>query len=125
MADWERHAWVEDAEVSTIALVERGESAEAVLSRLGPVEPLGELPYEGAFDAQNDLYVDGTEQQRAIFQIARLGDWWVTVEPNGYRASLGSTLVELAGDGQAASFFWNVNALMSLVHVVSGEVVVE
>jgi hypothetical protein len=51
------------------------------------------------------------------------GDWWVMVEPNGSRARSTAVLRALAAEKPAASFFWNVNAVMSVTRVERGRVV--
>jgi hypothetical protein len=45
------------------------------------------------------------------------------VEPNGFRTSFDTRLLALAEQGPAVSFFWNVNAVMSLLRVERGSVV--
>jgi hypothetical protein len=128
MAAWERYRWVEEATEATVALVAGAvPTAEGFLGRLGAVEPQGEMTFDVALELQNSLYGDGSFDERAVFQATKLpgdgGDSWATLEPNGFRASIGRTLQSLAAEHQAVSHFWNVNAVMSLVRVQDGQVV--
>ena len=97
-----------------------------LLQRLGPTQDAGSLTFGAALDLQGSFYDDGTFDDRAVFQIDRLsgthGVWWGLVEPNGFRMSFGSRLLALADNGPAVSFFWNVNAVMSLLSVERGSV---
>jgi hypothetical protein len=77
--------------------------------------------------SKGSFYDDGTFEDRAVLQVDRLsgtsGEWWGLVEPNGFRTSYDAGLLALADDGPAVSFFWNVNAVMSLLRVERGSVV--
>jgi uncharacterized protein DUF6461 len=96
------YAWADEATEATVALVADGPaSAEELLERLGPVEARGEMTFDDALELQGTFYDDGTSEERAVVQADRLpgegGEWWATVEPNGFRAV--SALVQPAGGG--------------------------
>jgi hypothetical protein len=95
---------------------------------LGAVTDCGPMSFVDALAIQGSFYADGTDAQRAVFQIDRLpgdhGDWWATVEPNGYRMSFASNLQTIAA-GLGVAFFWNVNAVMRLLKVEHRAVVAE
>jgi hypothetical protein len=122
------YAWAQHAPEATVAAVADGPGgAQEVLARVGPVQLYGELSLDGALELQGGLYDDGTFEERAVFQISRLpgsggSDWWVTLEPNGWRASIDQALCQLAAGHAAASFFWNVNAVMLLTRVEGGRI---
>jgi Family of unknown function (DUF6461) len=125
MAAWERHGWVDEATEATIAVVGRDCPNERELLRaLGPVDARGDLSFDDALRLQAELIEDGTFHERAVFQAAALPgggrQWWVIVEPNGFRLSMDGGLLTVAGTDEAASFFWNVNAVMSLLRVNGG-----
>jgi uncharacterized protein DUF6461 len=121
---WQQFAWADDAHESTVALVADGVSdATTLLQRLGATEDAGTLTFAAALDLQGSFYDDGTFEDRAVFQVDRLSDRWVLLEPNGFRLSLEPGLLALAGGGPAVSFFWNVNAVMSVLRVERGAVV--
>lgn len=136
MEELRRYSWVEGAPAATITVV-RSEiaSTEALLERLGPAEARGRMPLEAAYELDGTLYggnggyrFGGSRfQEMGVFQVDRLrgagGEWCVMVEPNGWRCSMPPALQCLAAGGQAASFFWNVNAVMQVL-VVRGEAVV-
>jgi hypothetical protein len=128
VSDWERYAWADEATEATVALVADGPaSAEQLLERLGPVEPRGEMTFDEALGLQGTLYDDGSFEQRAVVQVDRLpgegGEWWATVEPNGFRAR--SALPVLAAGGPAAAFYWNVNGVMNVRKVEREEIVAD
>jgi len=127
MGEWERFLWAEDATEATVAIVADGASdAATLLQRLGPTEEAGLMTFDGALDLQGSFYDDGTFDARAVFQVDRLsgthGERWGLVEPNGFRTSFETRLLTLAANGRAVSFFWNVNAVMSLLRVERGSV---
>jgi Family of unknown function (DUF6461) len=126
---WERYVWADEATEATVAVVADGTpSAEELLARLGRVEEQGALHFDAALDLQGALYDDGTFDEKAVVQAERLpghgGDQWVTVEPNGFRACAELTLRMLAAGRVAVSFYWNVNAVMSVLKVEAGHAVV-
>lgn len=128
VAAWERYAWADEAIEATVAVVADGTpSAGELLARLGPVNGQGALHFDAALDLQGALYDDGTFDELAVVQAERLpgngGAWWVTVEPNGFRARAESTLRALAAGRVAVSFYWNVNAVMYVLKVEGGHVV--
>ena len=100
---------MEEATEATVALVAgSADSAIGTLSALGPVTNCGSMSFVDALDLQGGFYDDGTDAQQAVFQIDRLpgreGDWWATVEPNGFRMSFATTLQTVtAGLGAAFS----------------------
>ncbi|MDA0185604.1 DUF6461 domain-containing protein [Solirubrobacter phytolaccae] len=116
MSDWTRFDWIDEAtDAATIALVAAdGHTPEAVLGRLGPIRPLGDLDFGAAAEAGMDLYERDVYDQQGVVQASVLEGagraWVVTLEENGYRADL--QLDRLAGVHSAVSFFWNVNAVM-------------
>ncbi len=123
----DQFSWVAVATESTIAAIDASQLAgHELLGRLGSVEPQGELTLEQALDLQGSLYDNDTFDQVAVFQLDRLpgraGPWWVTLEPNGFRGSSETTLAKIAGEADAAAFFWNVNAVMRFLWVEGGEV---
>src|SRR4051812_19103544 len=127
MGEWERFLWAEDATEATVAIVADGASdAATLLQRLGPTEEAGLMTFDGALDLQGSFYDDGTFDARGVFQVDRLsgthGERWGLVEPNGFRTSFETRLLTLAANGRAVSFFWNVNAVMSLLRVERGSV---
>jgi hypothetical protein len=130
----DRYGWIESVSPATIAIVAGGaEDAEELLERLGPIEPRGRMPLEGAYELDGTLYDGarggGRSDEVGVFQVDRLlgttGLWWVTVEPNGWRCSMPETLLRLAAGEVAASFFWNVNAVMRVLVIQDGEVAAE
>lgn len=135
MTEWEHYAWVEVVEAATIAVIAHAApSAHALLGSLGSIEDRGTMSFDTALDLQGAFYdetgfplYDHADFEPAIFQAERLADGepWVTVEPNGYQLSTSSRLELLAAGGSAVSFFWNVNWVMSFVHVDRGNVLAE
>jgi hypothetical protein len=128
MGEWQRYLWADEATEATVAVVGDGASdATTLLQRLGPTEDAGSMTLDAALHLQGSFYDDGTFDDRAVFQVGPLsgthGGWWGLVEPNGFRASFDSRLLALADGGPAVSFFWNVNAVMSLLRVERGRVV--
>jgi hypothetical protein len=124
---WQQFLWADAATEATVAVVDSDEiHAAAFLGRLGGVEDAGPLRFAAALELQGSFYDDGTEDERAVFQIDRVeatrGGSWALVEPNGFRLSVDRPLLSLAGDRLAASFFWNINAVMSLLRVEGGRV---
>ncbi|MGI8864460.1 MAG: DUF6461 domain-containing protein [Solirubrobacteraceae bacterium] len=130
MTSAERYDWADAAPEATLAVVAKALStAEALLSRLGTVHARGQMTFAQALELQDTLYDDGTFDTRAVIQADRLpgdgGDWWATVEPNGFRASTVVTLSALAAESPAASVFWNVNADMSVLKLDQGHIVAQ
>lgn len=123
LADWERYSWVDEATESTVAVLPGTD--ELPLARLGQVEDQGELDFAAAQALQNRFWGDDTFNRRGIVQAARVGEAWVLVEPNGFRARDPAALAALAPDGRAGSFFWNVNGMMVVLLLDRGEVVAE
>jgi hypothetical protein len=128
MRQWQQFLWSEEASEATVALVPgNARGPLALLEQLGPSEDTGPMSFDAALQLQGGFYDDGTFDDRGVFQVDRLrgpqGEWWCLVEPNGFRASLEAHLLALAQDGAGVSFFWNVNAVMSLLRVDSGRVV--
>jgi hypothetical protein len=121
-------AWAENATEATVAVVVGRDTAAGTLSTLGAVTNCGSMSFIDALELQGSFYDDGTDAQRAVFQIDRLpgdqGDWWAIVEPNGYRMSFGSNLQAVAA-GLGVAFFWNVNAVMRVLKVEHGAVTVD
>src|SRR5262249_51503247 len=112
--EWQAYDWADGATEATIALVADGPGpAEALRSRLGAVDARGDLGFDAALALRDDI----DDRRRGVFQAERMtgsrGDWWVTVEPNGFHARSGAILRALADGGQAASFGWDVNAEMA------------
>jgi hypothetical protein len=90
VSGWERYAWADEATESTVALVAGGPpSAVELLERLGPAEAQGDMSFDEALELQGTFYDDGSFEERAVVQVDRLagegGEWWATVEPNGFR----------------------------------------
>lgn len=117
----ERFGWIDEAsEAATLALVKAdGDGPEDVLARLGPFRRLlGTLDYAGAEEHAGGLYDADSYDREGIIQVDVLDGWVVTLEPNGYRADL--QLDRLAGEHDAVSFFWNVNAVMRVQRHAGG-----
>jgi len=128
MDDWQRFSWADGATEATVAVVADGASEPRdLLRRLGPTDDAGPMTFDAALELQGSFYDDHTFDDRAVFQVDRLrgrhGHRWGLVEPNGFRASFEDRLLKLARGGHAVSFFWNVNAVMSLLRVQDGGVV--
>jgi Family of unknown function (DUF6461) len=124
MGDWQRFGWADHAHESTVALVaDHATAATELLERLGPTEDVGSMTFAAALDLQGSFYDDGTFEDRAVFQVDRCGRWWGLVEPNGFRLSLDAGLLAIAAVAPAVSFFWNVNAVMSVLRAEGGAVV--
>lgn len=128
MREWQTYSWADDATEATIAVVGATDVGEAqeLLRPLGPTDEGRPMDFEAALDLQGSFYEDDTFDQRAVLQVDRVDDsrgWWGVVEPNGFRASDERHLLALARGGHAVSFFWNVNAVMSLLRVDNGAVV--
>jgi hypothetical protein len=122
-------AWADRAIEATVAVVKDGPAtAHELLSRLGPVEAHGPMSFIESLDLQGTLYDAGMFDRRAVFQVEALpgtdGEWWAAIEPNRFRASDAQTLKALAAGRAAASFFWNVNAVLRLIRVDCGAVIV-
>jgi Family of unknown function (DUF6461) len=125
MASWERYSWVDEATEATIAVVGRDcSNAGELLRVLGPVDARRDMSFADALRVQDELIADGTFHDRGVFQAAAFPgggrEWWGIVEPNGFWLSLEPALLKVAGIDEAASFFRNVNAVMSLVRVNRG-----
>lgn len=128
MARIEHFLWTAEATEATVTLVaDPAASGEMLLGRLGDVDARGDMTFETAFELHGSFCDDGSFDQRAVFQAAVLaGDgriWWGLVEPNGFRAANEAMLLRLAAGSEAAAYFWNVNAVMKMLHV-RAEVVV-
>jgi hypothetical protein len=122
-------AWAEQATEATVALVAgRADTAAGTLAVLGAVTNCESMSFNDALELQGSFYEDGTDAVQAVFQIDRLpgheGDWWATVEPNGFRMSFASNLQAVAA-GLGVAFFWNVNAVMRVLKVDHGAVIAE
>ena len=72
--------------------------------------------FNGA-EAEQDYVND-----RLVVQFDQFNEWVVVIEPNGFLCSLPSVLAALSQGGHALSVYWNVNALMTVVYAVDGEV---
>ncbi|MEN0063367.1 MAG: hypothetical protein AAGA48_14540 [Myxococcota bacterium] len=57
-------------------------------------------------------------------QLWRDGDWWIVLERNGFWGSIQENLLD-AGCLNAASVFWNVNAVMRYLELRGGQVIRE
>ena len=130
MTGRERYRWADEPIAATVTVVgHAARTAEELLAVLSPVAAHGELTFDAALDVQGGLYDDGTFDERAVMQAQRLagdgGDWWVVVEPNGYRLGFSDHLADVARGARAAAFFWNANAVMRLTHLEAGEVLAE
>lgn len=125
MGEIERYSWVAQATEATIAVVAARGTVSQLLERLGPVAEHGNLSFQEALELQGSLYDNDTFDHLAVVQCDELpghGETWaVTVEPNGFRASSEESLMQLAAGAPAASFFWNVNAVMRFLWIGDGD----
>ena len=124
----EEFLWAEEATEATVAVVEDPAlDAATVVGRLGPVQARDDLSLFAALELQGSLYEAGSDDRLAVVQADRFpgrdGPRWVTIEPNGFRASSEPALLLVADGACAASFFWNVNAVMRFVWVDGGAVI--
>jgi hypothetical protein len=126
LATWRDFLWADEATEATVTIVVGHDGdPKTLLRRLGPAEDAGPMTFADALELQGSFYDDGTFDERAVFQVDRLvpsrRECWGLVEPNGFRLSLEALLLTLAQERLATSFFWNINALMSLVRVEHGK----
>jgi hypothetical protein len=111
---WESFAWADDfadgidgLSIAVIRpVINEPAAAFSVVERLSPDRTLLEA-VEAAF--QLDDFAWGSE----ISLIDRLGGWTVAIQPNGWGASMPDEVARLSVGGEAASVYWNVNAVMS------------
>jgi hypothetical protein len=68
---------------------------------------------------QLDDFAWGSE----ITLLDQLGDWTVAIQPIGYGTSLPEEVARLSAGGEAASVYWNVNAVMSASFARDGALV--
>jgi hypothetical protein len=126
VSDWDRYLWADQATEATLAVVASSLRADEFLGRLGATDAQGAMTLDSALELQGRLYDDGSFDKRAVFQAEKLtgesGDWWATVEPNGFRARSELGLLALAAGSEAVSFFWNVNAVMAVLRMRDGRV---
>ena len=85
-----------------------------------PKTTAASLPFDEALWSQTD---DGDEDPKTIVQVDRLGDWNVSIEPNGFIASLPEVTSSLSANGEAIVAFWNVNYDATFLRAIAGEVV--
>ena len=111
------YAWADDVVGVTVAFV-RGMQLREVGDLLG---------FQWASEREA-TFTEATWQQANHpltypVQAAEVGDWVVLVEPNGFQASLPTTIAALSRAGTAISVFWNVNRHMSVAVARDGTVV--
>jgi hypothetical protein len=100
-------AWSEQATEATVALIaEPAVTALGLISRIGAATSCGSMSFTEALALQGSFYDDGTDDRRAVFQIDQLsgrgGQWWATVEPNGFRLAFARNVRTVAA-GQLVS----------------------
>jgi hypothetical protein len=111
---WEPFAWADDLgdgidglSIAVIRpLIDDPAAAFSVVERLLPDRTVSEA-VDAAF--QLDDFAWGSE----LTLIDRLGDWTVAIQPVGYGTSVPEEVARLSVGGEAASVYWNVNAVMS------------
>jgi Family of unknown function (DUF6461) len=111
---WESFAWADELEPGIDGLsiavirpaIDDPATAFSVIERLLPDRTVAE-----AVDAavQLDDFAWGSE----VTQIDRLADWTVAIQPIGWGTSVPEEIARLSVGGEAASVYWNVNAVMS------------
>jgi hypothetical protein len=118
---WESFAWADDfwpgIDGLSIGLIrpviaDPG-TAFSVIQRLTPDRTLLEA-VDAAFDL--DDFAWGSE----ITLIDQVGDWTVAIQPIGWGTSLPEEVARLSVGGEAASVYWNVNAVMSAAFARDG-----
>lgn len=118
---WESFAWADDfgpgidgLSIGLIRpIIDRPRTAFSVIQRLTPDRTLLEA-VEAAFDL--DDFAWGSE----ITLIDRIGDWTVAIQPVGWGTSVPEEVARLSVGGEAASVYWNVNAVMSASYARGG-----
>jgi hypothetical protein len=111
---WEPFAWADDlgAGIDGLSIavirpvIDDPATTFSVVERLLPDRTVLEA-VDAAF--QLDDFAWGSE----ITLIDRLADWTVAIQPVGYGTSLPEEVARLSAGGEAASVYWNVNAVMS------------
>jgi hypothetical protein len=126
--EWEPFAWADDLgdgidggiDGISIAVIRPAIDDPAttfsVIERLLPDRTVLEA-VDAAF--QLDDFAWGSE----ITLIDHLGDWTVAIQPVGYGTSLPEEIARLSAGGEAASVYWNVNAVMSASFARDGALV--
>jgi Family of unknown function (DUF6461) len=111
---WEPFAWADDLGDGTDGLsiavirpvIDDPATAFSVVERLLPDRTVLE-----AVDAAFQL--DDFAWDSEVTLIDRLGEWTVAIQPVGYGTSLPEEVARLSAGGEAATVYWNVNAVMS------------
>ena len=116
VTDKAKYSWIFDdgLDIATCVTVVPGGEADDVLRRFGA-------------DTTTTLAVDEADRIDGIagpIAATAVPGGVVTVEPNGFQGALEDVLLRVAGDGVAASVFWNVNDHNSFIAVRGGAVVV-
>ncbi len=116
VTDKASYSWIFDdgLDVATCVTVIAAGEAEEVVRRFG-------ADMTSTFDADEGEELDAPAGPIAATAVP---GGVVTVEPNGFQGSLEDVLLRVAGEGVAASAFWNVNDDSLFIAVRGGEVVV-
>lgn len=115
-----RYAWVEEweGEGFCLALVE-ATSARDVLAAMvpDPAVPIGRAQDVRAWAREQQL-----PRYATAVEATELGSWVVSVEGNGFLATLDAVLRRLSEKRRAIVLFRNVNAVMRFVYASDGSV---
>jgi uncharacterized protein DUF6461 len=116
------YAWFESefpdlADAYCIALI-RGILPDEVLHRLGASPEMTthgiEAAYESAFQAIG--------RYEGFLALTRIGDWTLSVEPNGFACSLDAVAATLAHDTTLVSHYLNVNFVSRFLWIESDNI---
>jgi hypothetical protein len=118
------YAWTEDeygplSGGAAVALV-RGKSPLETLAILGADREIGPAPAEEVREwaAAQDYQEYGTALEAEL-----LGEWTLSVELNGFRATDSALVQQLSKGGEAVVIYNNVNALMRFMYARDGKIV--
>jgi hypothetical protein len=116
------YAWFESefpdlADAYCIALI-RGVTPDDVLHRLGASPEMTthgiESAYESAFQA--------IDRYEGFLALTGIGDWTLSVEPNGFACSLDDVAATLAHDTTLVSHYLNVNFVSRFLWIESDDI---
>ncbi|MFC7307786.1 DUF6461 domain-containing protein [Streptomyces monticola] len=97
------------AEAYCLSLV-RDRTPDELLSHIGATPYIHVKGVEELLEPAYDAW-DEHDGEQLFVAVARLGDWTLMVEPNGYLGAFGEVLGPLSRGTTAVSHFRNVNAL--------------
>lgn len=118
MADRSTYTWVHEDGVGVASCV-------TVVAGIGPDEALRRFGADTSRTLDVEIEAEDAEAYGWSIAATAVPGGVVLMEPNGFQGSREEVLLRVAGDGVAASVFWNVESDNSFVAVRAGTVVAQ